>query len=49
MQGRTNRQIGESLFLSPRTIEGHVTAICKKVGAANRTNLVAILTSGSPA
>jgi predicted ATPase/DNA-binding CsgD family transcriptional regulator len=46
MQGRTNRQIGESLFLSPRTIEGHVTAIRKKTGAANRANLITILTGG---
>jgi predicted ATPase/DNA-binding CsgD family transcriptional regulator len=48
LQGRTNRQIGDALFLSPRTVEGHVTAIRKKTGAANRANLVAILTGGLP-
>jgi DNA-binding NarL/FixJ family response regulator len=36
-QGRTNRQIGTDLNVSPRTIEKHVERILAKLGAANRT------------
>jgi DNA-binding NarL/FixJ family response regulator len=37
MQGRTNRQIGMDLKVSPRTIEKHVERILAKLGATNRT------------
>ena len=36
-QGRTNRQIGTDLNVSPRTIEKHVERILAKLGATNRT------------
>ena len=36
-QGRTNRQIGMDLKVSPRTIEKHVERILAKLGVANRT------------
>ena len=35
-QGRTNRQIGTDLNVSPRTIEKHVERILAKLGATNR-------------
>ncbi|MEH0985551.1 LuxR C-terminal-related transcriptional regulator [Micromonospora sp. CPCC 205556] len=34
--GRTNRQIAEVLFLSPRTVEHHVANVLRKLGADSR-------------
>ncbi len=39
--GLTNREIGERLFLSPRTVEKHVERLLAKTGAGNRSQLVA--------
>jgi DNA-binding CsgD family transcriptional regulator len=36
----TSREIGESLVLSPRTVEGHVGNILRKLGARNRVDAV---------
>jgi DNA-binding NarL/FixJ family response regulator len=36
-QGRTNREIGENLFISEKTVSVHVSNIMAKLGAANRT------------
>jgi len=36
-QGRTNREIGESLFISPKTASVHVSNLLMKLGVANRT------------
>ena len=36
-QGRTNREIGEDLFISEKTASVHVSNIIAKLGAANRT------------
>lgn len=41
--GRTNREIAEALFLSPRTVEGHVTAARRKLGVPSRKDLAAIV------
>lgn len=35
--GRTNREIAEELFISPRTAAHHVSSIIAKIGASNRT------------
>jgi DNA-binding CsgD family transcriptional regulator len=40
--GLTNREIGERLFLSPRTVEKHVERLLAKTGAGNRAQLVAL-------
>ncbi|TDD41555.1 helix-turn-helix transcriptional regulator [Saccharopolyspora elongata] len=34
--GRSNRQIGEELFISPKTVSVHVTHLLEKLGVANR-------------
>jgi DNA-binding NarL/FixJ family response regulator len=35
--GRTDREIAAALFVSPRTIEGHVAHIFAKLGVRTRT------------
>ncbi|TPQ19094.1 ATP-binding protein [Streptomyces sporangiiformans] len=41
-RGRTNRQIGEELFISGKTASVHVSNILAKLGAASRTEAVAL-------
>lgn len=40
--GLTDREIGERLSLSARTVNHHVSAICAKLGARRRTDAVAV-------
>jgi DNA-binding CsgD family transcriptional regulator len=40
-QRLTDPEIAERLFLSPRTVEGHVTQILNRLGAANRREAAA--------
>jgi DNA-binding CsgD family transcriptional regulator len=37
--GRTNREIGEALFLSPKTVEWNLTRVYQKLGVRSRTEL----------
>lgn len=39
IQGRSNRHIAESLFISEKTVKTHVTNILKKTGAVDRYEL----------
>ena len=41
-EGLTNPQIGQRLFISPKTASVHVSAILAKIGAANRTEAAAL-------
>jgi DNA-binding CsgD family transcriptional regulator/tetratricopeptide (TPR) repeat protein len=41
-QGRTNRQIGQALFITPRTAGVHVSRILAKLGVAGRGEAAAI-------
>jgi DNA-binding NarL/FixJ family response regulator len=36
-EARSNRQIGEALYISDRTVARHLTNIFHKIGVANRT------------
>ncbi|MEV0611724.1 LuxR C-terminal-related transcriptional regulator [Nonomuraea sp. NPDC050404] len=45
-QGLSNREIGERLFLSPRTIGSHLYRIYPKAGVGSRTELATVM-SGS--
>ncbi|MFC7584988.1 response regulator transcription factor [Nonomuraea antimicrobica] len=38
-EGLTNQQIARELFLSPKTVDKHVSAAMRKVGARSRTEL----------
>jgi DNA-binding CsgD family transcriptional regulator/tetratricopeptide (TPR) repeat protein len=40
--GRTNPEIGQALFLSPKTIEHHVSAILSKLGVSTRREALAV-------
>jgi DNA-binding NarL/FixJ family response regulator len=37
--GRSNRQIGETLFLSPKTVERHLTSLFDRTGVRDRAAL----------
>lgn len=43
MAGRTHREIGSQLFLSPKTVEHHVARIRTKLGATTRAEFLAAL------
>jgi DNA-binding CsgD family transcriptional regulator len=43
LAGRTHREIGAQLFLSPKTVEHHVARIRAKLGATNRAEMIAAL------
>lgn len=43
LEGKTYGEIGESIFISPRTVEHHIARIRRRLGAANRSELLAQL------
>jgi len=40
--GHTHREIGQQLFISPKTAGVHVTNILRKVGVSNRVQAAAL-------
>lgn len=40
IQGLTNKQISQRLFISPRTVQTHLSNILTKLNLANRSQLV---------
>jgi DNA-binding NarL/FixJ family response regulator len=40
-RGLSNREIGASLFLSPKTVERHLSSVFRKRGFRSRTELAA--------
>ena len=48
-EGRTNKSVATSLFLSPKTIEAHLGQVYRKLDVANRTQLArALLRPATP-
>jgi DNA-binding NarL/FixJ family response regulator len=45
-EGPSNREIGERVYLSPRTVEKHVASLLAKLSAENRIQLVAPVPRG---
>jgi DNA-binding CsgD family transcriptional regulator len=43
VDGRTNREIAEALFVSPNTVGKHMAAVLRKLNARSRTELVRLL------
>jgi DNA-binding NarL/FixJ family response regulator len=39
VEGRSNREIGLSLFIKERTVKAHVSELLRKVGVPNRITL----------
>jgi DNA-binding NarL/FixJ family response regulator len=42
-EGRTNRQVGEELFVTPKTVAMHLSNAYRKLGVASRLELAAAL------
>jgi DNA-binding CsgD family transcriptional regulator len=47
-QGRTNREIAQTLFITSRTVEGHLTSVFRKLRVDSRGELPAALAGGTP-
>ena len=47
-QDLTNREIAQMLFVTDRTVEGHLTSVFRKLQLDSRTQLSAALTKGIP-
>jgi DNA-binding CsgD family transcriptional regulator len=47
-QGLTNREIAQTLFVTARTVEGHLTSVFRKLLVDSRDELPAELASGAP-
>ena len=45
-QGLTNREIAQALFVTARTVEGHLTSVFRKLDLDSRDQLAAALVSG---
>ncbi|MFP5311769.1 MAG: helix-turn-helix domain-containing protein, partial [Actinomycetes bacterium] len=43
LDGKTYREIGEAIYISPRTAEHHIARIRRRLGAENRSDLLARL------
>jgi DNA-binding CsgD family transcriptional regulator len=46
-EGKTNRQIGATLFLSPKTVEFHLGRVYRKLGIGSRAELIRHFLSGT--
>jgi DNA-binding CsgD family transcriptional regulator len=46
-QGPTNREIAQTLFVTPRTVEVHLTSIFRKLGISSRSQLATALADRS--
>ena len=44
--GHSNREIGDSLDISPKTVERHLTNVLSKLGIRNRTELATLVRAG---
>ena len=47
-QGLTNREIAQTLFVTARTVEGHLTSVFRKLQVSSRDELPAALAGGAP-
>lgn len=45
--GCSNREIAETLLVSPKTVERHLTNVLAKLGLRNRTEVASLIRSSS--
>jgi DNA-binding NarL/FixJ family response regulator len=45
-RGSSNKEIAAALFLSPKTVERHLSSVYRKRGFRSRTELAAVIRSG---
>ena len=43
-RGRSNRQVADELYLSPKTIDAHFDSILPKLGVRDRAELIGLVT-----
>ena len=43
VEGRTHKEVGAQLYISPKTVEHHVAKIRQKIGASSRAELLSII------
>ena len=46
-EGGSNREVAAELFLTPKTVEFHLTRVYRKLGVRSRTELVRLLSRGT--
>jgi len=39
-EGKSNREVAEALYLTPKTVEFHLTRVYRKLGVRSRSELV---------
>jgi DNA-binding CsgD family transcriptional regulator len=44
----TNREIAGALYMSPRSVESHLTSIYRRFGVRSRAQLIAALSQTNP-
>jgi DNA-binding CsgD family transcriptional regulator len=47
-RGLTNREIAQTLFITTRTVEGHLTSVFRKLQLDSRNDLQAVLADSTP-
>jgi DNA-binding CsgD family transcriptional regulator/tetratricopeptide (TPR) repeat protein len=47
-EGLTNREVAAAIFLSPKTVEHHLSSIYRKLGVRSRTELARRMAEGEP-
>jgi DNA-binding CsgD family transcriptional regulator len=47
VEGASNREVAARLFVSPKTVEGHLGSIYRKLGVRSRTQLAALITGAA--
>jgi DNA-binding CsgD family transcriptional regulator len=48
-EGRTNREVAQTLFVSPKTVEVHLSSVYRKLGIRSRSQLPGALAEGAGA
>ena len=47
-EGLTNREVAAAIFLSPKTVEHHLSSIYRKLGVRSRTELARRIAEAEP-